>query len=88
MGRGTVALLMATAVALPLAGCGEKAQTAGQGGVKKSDAKAWEGAQNAPAAYTAEGWKAGDKAAWEAQLKARTERGQNEYPRTIAAKPQ
>jgi hypothetical protein len=33
-------------------------------------------------AYTAEGFKPGDKAAWEAHLKARAERGQNEYTRT------
>ena len=81
LARGAIALLMASAVAVPLAGCGEKAQTAGT--AKKTDAKPWEGAQ---AAYTAEGWKAGDKAAWEAQLKSRTERGQNEYPRTGSAK--
>jgi hypothetical protein len=80
--RGTIALLMAAAVAVPLAGCGEKAQTAAG---KKSDAKGWEGTQ---ATHSAEGYKAGDKAAWEAQLKARAERGQNEYARTTtAAKP-
>jgi membrane-bound lytic murein transglycosylase B len=28
------------------------------------------------------GWKAGDKAGWEAQLKARQQYGQNEYSRT------
>lgn len=77
--RGAMALLIACA--LPLAGCGEKAQTAGSD--KRTDAKAWEGGQ---AAYAADGWKAGDKTAWEAQLKARTERGQNEYPRTGSAK--
>ena len=52
----------------------------GQGAAKKSDAKAWEGAQTT--AFSSEGYKAGDKAAWEAHLKARTERGQNEYSRT------
>ena len=81
--RGTIALLMATAVAVPLVGCGEKPQTAAG---KKSDAKPWEGL--AQATYAADGYKAGDKAAWEAQLKARTERGQNEYLRmTTVAKP-
>jgi outer membrane biogenesis lipoprotein LolB len=81
--RGTIALLV-TAVALPLAACGEKAQTAAG---KKSDAKPWEGM--AQATHSADGYKAGDKAAWEAQLKARAERGQNEYTRTAttAAKP-
>ena len=79
--RGAVALLIASVAAIALAGCGEKAQTAGS--AKKTDAKPWEGAQ---AAYAAEGWKAGEKAAWDAQLKARTERGQNESPRTGSAK--
>ena len=81
--RGTIAMLMATAVALPLAGCGEKSQSAGQTPAKKSDAKGWEGV--AQATHTADGYKAGDKVAWEAQLKARAERGQNEYARTMPA---
>jgi hypothetical protein len=82
-GRLPAALLAGTVV-LVLAGCGEKAQTAGNPGVRKSDAKAWEGTTQA--AYSAEGFKSGDKTAWEAQLKARTERGQNEYPRTTSAR--
>jgi hypothetical protein len=85
IGRGTIALLMAGVAAVPLAGCGERAQVAGQGAGKKADAKAWEGSTQA--GFTAEGWKAGDKAAWEAQLKSRAERGQNEYNKTVAAKP-
>ena len=85
MTRGTIALLMATAIAVPLAGC-DKAQTAGQGAAKKADAKAWEGITDG-AGYTASGYKAGDKTAWEAQLKARTERGQNEYTHVVSAKP-
>jgi hypothetical protein len=36
--------------------------------------------------YTADGYKAGDKTAWESQLKARTERGQNEYSHKVSAK--
>jgi hypothetical protein len=76
IGRSTLALMMAVSVV----GCGEKPQTAGQGPVKKSDAKAWAEAQNS--AYVDAGYKPGDKAAWEAHLKARTERGQNEYTRT------
>jgi uncharacterized lipoprotein YehR (DUF1307 family) len=82
--RGTIALLIAAVVAAPLAGC-DKAQTAGQGAGKKSDAKAWEGVA-AGTEYTASGYKAGDKTAWEAQLKARTERGQNEYTHVVSAK--
>jgi hypothetical protein len=83
MMRGTMALLMVTVVAL--AGC-DKAQTAGQGAAKKADAKPWEGVTTG-AGYAASGYKAGDKTAWEAQLKARTERGQNEYTHVVSAKP-
>ena len=85
MMRGTIALLMASTMAIPLLGCGEKAQTADQGASKKSDTKAWEGVA-AGTAYTAGGYKAGDKTAWEAQLKARTERGQNEYSHIVSGK--
>jgi hypothetical protein len=84
LARAAIAMLVAAAMAAPLAGCGEKPQTTG-GAVKKSDAKAWEGPADG-AAYAAEGFKTGDKAAWEAQLKARAERGQNEYTRTVSAK--
>ncbi len=81
--RGTIALLLAAAVAVPLAGCGRQAGAEGAGAVKKSDTRAWEGpAPNA--VHGPEGFKPGDKVAWEAQLKARTERGQNEYTRTTA----
>lgn len=82
--RSTIAMLLAATVALPLAGCGQKADGAG-GSVKKSDTKAWEGPATS-AVHAAEGFKAGDKVAWEAQLKARTERGQNEYSRTSSGK--
>ena len=71
----TTATLLAAA--LVLAACGDKAQTAG---TPKSDGKPWESAQTA---YTADGWKAGDKTAWENQLKARSQ-GQNEYTRAPA----
>jgi outer membrane biogenesis lipoprotein LolB len=77
MFRRTVALLMAPVVAVTLAACGEKPQTASG---RKTDAKPWEGM--AQATHSADGYKAGDKAVWEAQLKARTERGQNEYTHT------
>ncbi len=80
--RSTLGLLMAATVAVGVTGCGDKAQTA-DAGVKKADAKAWEGGGNA--AYSAGGWKTGDKTSWEAQMKARAERGQNEYSRSAAA---
>jgi hypothetical protein len=81
--RGVIAVLMVAGVAMPLAGC-DKAQTAGAS--KKVDAKAWEGTTTG-AGYAASGYKAGDKTAWEAQLKARTERGQNEYTHVVSVKP-
>lgn len=84
--RSTLGLLMAASVAVGLAACGEQAQTAGDGNVKKADSKAFEGSQNN--AYTVDGWKAGDKDSWEAQMKARAQRGQNEYARSAAAPAQ
>jgi hypothetical protein len=80
--RGKLSLV-AAALAVGLVACGEKAQTAGDRNAKKADAKAWEGSQDG--SYTANGWKAGDKDSWEAQMKARAQRGQNEYSRAAAA---
>jgi hypothetical protein len=68
-------LVLATAAALALAACGEKPQSAA--GVK-SDVPAFQGTSNP---YNAPGWKAGDKTAWEQQLKTRAQAGQNEYNR-------
>jgi hypothetical protein len=81
--RRPATLGLALAAALALAGC-EKAQTVDPGSARKSDTRSWEGTQ---AMHTASGYKSGDKAAWEAHLKARAERGQNEYSHTSAAKP-
>jgi len=77
MMRSTIALAM---MGLALGGCGEKPQTTASAAGKKADAKAWEGAQ---AAYSAPGWKAGDKESWETQIKSRAQ-GQNEYTRSAA----
>lgn len=86
--RRSAAALAAATLALAFAGCGERDQSsASKSGVRKSDTQAWAGVQGEAAAFTASGWKAGDKSAWEAQLKARTERGQNEYTR-VAPKAQ
>ena len=60
-----------------LAACGDKPQTASR---RKADAPAHSGGQ---AAYTAGSWKAGDAAAWESQMKARSQ-NQNEYSRDAA----
>ena len=65
------------ATALLMSACAEKAQTAA---TQKFDTKPWEGAQPG---YAAAGWKAGDQASWEEQLKTRSQ-GQNEYSRAPA----
>jgi hypothetical protein len=74
-------ILIVAMLAAGLAACGEKAQTA-KPAMNKSDGKAWDGAQNA---FVAEGWKAGDKASWEAQMRQRAQ-SQNEYNRAPALK--
>ncbi len=56
-----------------LSACGEKPQTLG---TPKSDVAAFQGAQNQ---FVAPGWTPGDKTSWEQGLKARMQRGQNEY---------
>jgi hypothetical protein len=64
----------AAVLALALSGCTEKAQTANP---RKSDTHAWQGTGNA---YVASGWKAGDKASWDEQMRTRAQ-AQNEYGR-------
>ncbi len=76
-GAGLAAALLAAAFAL--CACSEKVQTAG---TRKSDGKPWEANQSA---FMASGFKGGDKAAWEAQMRQRAQ-SQNEHSRT-AAKP-
>ena len=66
--------LGALASALLLSACAEKPQTAA---TKKLDAMPWDGSQTV---FAASGWKAGDRASWEEQLKTRSQ-GQNEYSR-------
>ena len=65
-------ILITAAVAL-LSACGEKPQTVGS---PKSDTPAYTGTGSG---FTAPGWKAGDKTAWEQQLKARQQNSQNDY---------
>ena len=59
-----------------LAACGDKPQvkpaTSGQAAYMGT----------AGTAYTAPGWKVGDATSWDANMRARTQAGQNEYPRT------
>lgn len=66
--------LIALSVLL-LAACGEKEQTIS--GSYKPDQKAWQGAGGT---YHANGYKGGDKAAWDAQMRQRAQ-VQNEYVR-------
>lgn len=63
------------ALAALLGACGEKPQTLG---TVTKDLAPYNGTGKA---FTADGWKQGDKASWESQLKARTQRGQNDYGR-------
>ena len=69
--------LMFVSLAVVLAACTEKPQTA----TKKTDAPAWQGAANP---YVVSGWKPGDEKSWEAQMKARAA-GQDEYGRVRGA---
>ena len=65
--------LVLIAAALALAACTEKPQSLG--GVKH-DAASFQGTGTA---FAVPGWKQGDQASWEQQLKARTQNGQNDY---------
>ena len=79
MMKHLVQTALAAAVALAaLTACGEKPQT---GAGIRSDAALHAGTGSN---FMQPGWKAGDKASWEAQLKARQQNTQNEYPRISA----
>ena len=67
-------VLALVAVAFALAACGEKPQAMKDN--PKQDSSAFQGT-GMP--YVSPGWKVGDKTSWEAQLKTRTQNGQNEY---------
>lgn len=68
--------LIVISSALLLTACGERAQTIGSG---RQDGAAYTGTGKA---YVQPGWKPGDKASWESQLKARGQNGMNEYNKT------
>lgn len=68
-------ILILAAAALALAACGEVDQSLKS---VKSDAPSYSGTGKA---YVEPGWKPGDKASWESQLRARAQYGQNEYTR-------
>ena len=67
------------AVLIALAACTEKPQGQGESG-RKVDAAAWSASDSAKPGFAASGWKGGDKAAWETQLRARNQ-AQNDYAR-------
>ncbi len=78
MRAGPLVIAAAVAALSLLAACGETAQTSDKT-VKKSATPAWAVSTEAVPAYSAEGYRAdGDRAAWEAQINARTQ-GQNDY---------
>ncbi len=73
--RKIVIFWLAVPAVLALTACSERPQTLPSG--VRQDAAAFQGAQ--PAAFTAPGWKPGDRTSWEQQLKTRLQMGQNDY---------
>jgi hypothetical protein len=66
--------LLLVAAAFALAACGEKPQAMKDNA--KQDSAAFEGPVTP---FVVPGWKVGDKPSWEAELKTRTQNGQNDY---------
>ncbi|HEY9068461.1 MAG TPA: hypothetical protein VIO33_25980 [Burkholderiaceae bacterium] len=79
MRRGLSAALAVVAASCLLVACGEKPQTLNTAS-KKPDAAPWAPGGAASNPFFASGWKGGDQAAWEAQIKTRNQ-GQNDYAR-------
>ena len=67
-------LLLAMMATMTLSACADREQTAA---TPSKDAAPYLG--TGVASFTAPDWKAGDKTAWEQQLKTRMQNGQNEY---------
>jgi hypothetical protein len=65
--------------AAALTGCGERSQAL-ERSARKPDTQPWAVSEAATPAYIASGWKAGDKTAWEEQLRRRNQ-AQNDYVR-------
>lgn len=70
-----VRLALGLACAALLGACSEAPQTLGTA----KDTPAYSGTTGA---YAAPGWKAGDKTAWQQQLRARAQYGMNDYTRS------
>lgn len=69
-------ILLAMIATVTLSACADREQTAA---TPSKDAAPYSG--TGVASFTAPGWKAGDKTAWEQQLKARMQNSQNDYSR-------
>lgn len=67
-------LLMALP-ALLIAGCGDPDQSKTADNTNRGDSPPWQGTKNG---FAVQGWNGGDKAAWESQMRARSQT-QNEY---------
>ena len=79
MNGRVLAAVVCIAFGVGLSACGERSQKLDQAS-RKPDAQAWTVSDDANPAYTAPGWKAGDKAVWEEQLRKRNQ-AQNDYVR-------
>jgi hypothetical protein len=82
MKRSIALLAFVAAACMGMSACGEKEQVAAAKGERRVDAKGYSGAA---AEYTEPGWKAGDEASWQQQLKQRAQ-AQNEHVRVGARK--
>ena len=78
--RTARAVLVVLTAVFGLAACTEKPQTSGS---RKADSEIW--VAGAPA-FAASGWKAGDQASWQEQMRARAQ-NQNEYTRAVPTAP-
>jgi hypothetical protein len=74
MKRSSLISAAAVAAAALLPACGDRVQMLESG--VKIDMQAFQGT-GMP--YSVPGWKQGDKASWEQQVKVRTQSGQNDY---------
>ena len=66
--------VIAVFAATALTACGERTQTLDTGARQDTHAS-----QGTGMPFTVPGWKQGDKASWEQQLKTRAQNGQNDY---------
>ena len=70
-------ILVVVGLSVAVAACGERVQSGPS--MRKSDTPAWDAAQNP---FVVPGWKSGDEASWESQIRHRTA-GQNDYVRMM-----